>query len=46
MNPDQISRRLVTRFGGESETLYAPELVDDPALRAALLDNGTVRQSL
>ena len=46
MNPDHISRRLATRFGGESETLYAPALVGDPALRAALLDNDTVRQSL
>jgi DNA-binding transcriptional regulator LsrR (DeoR family) len=32
--------------GGESETLYAPAMVDDPALRAALLDNDTVRQTL
>lgn len=46
MNPDHICRRLAARFGGESETLYAPAMVDDPALRAALLDNDTVRQSL
>lgn len=46
MNPDHICRRLAARFGGESETLYAPALLDDPALRRALLDNDTVRQTL
>ncbi len=46
MNSDHISRRLAARFGGESETLYAPALVADPALRAALIANDTVRQTL
>ncbi|WP_198089156.1 sugar-binding transcriptional regulator [Variovorax sp. E3] len=46
MNPDHISRRLAARFGGESQTLYAPAMVDDPAVRTALLENDTVRQSL
>jgi DNA-binding transcriptional regulator LsrR (DeoR family) len=46
MNADHICRRLAARFGGDSETLYAPALVDDPALLASLLDNDTVRQSL
>jgi len=46
MNPDHICRRLAARFGGESETLYAPALVADKALRAALMENDTVRQSL
>jgi DNA-binding transcriptional regulator LsrR (DeoR family) len=36
MNPDHICRRLAARFGGESETLYAP----------ALVENETVRQTL
>lgn len=46
MNPDHICRRLAARFGGESETLYAPAMVDDITLRAALLENDTVRQTL
>ncbi|MEY5100442.1 MAG: hypothetical protein RJA36_3161 [Pseudomonadota bacterium] len=46
MNPDHICRRLASRFGGESETLYAPAMVDDPAVRSALLENDTVRQTL
>ncbi|PXW94392.1 DNA-binding transcriptional regulator LsrR (DeoR family) [Sphaerotilus hippei] len=46
MNPDHICRRLAARFGGESETLYAPAMIDDPAVRTALLENDTVRQSL
>ncbi|WP_049623225.1 sugar-binding transcriptional regulator [Frateuria defendens] len=46
MNADHISRRLAARFGGDSETLYAPALVDDAAQRASLLANDTVHQSL
>lgn len=46
MNADHISRRLASRFGGRSETLYAPALVDDAAAMQALLANETVRQSL
>jgi DNA-binding transcriptional regulator LsrR (DeoR family) len=46
MNPDHIARRLAARFGGTSETLYAPALIGDPALRRALLENDTVRQTL
>lgn len=46
MNPDHICRRLAARFGGESETLYAPALVDDPRMRETLLANDTVRQTL
>lgn len=46
MNPDHICRRLAARFGGESETLYAPALVADHELRAALIRNPTVRQTL
>ena len=46
MNPDHICRRLAARFGGESETLYAPAMATDPAVRAALLNNDTVRQTL
>ncbi|RFU49042.1 sugar-binding transcriptional regulator [Paraburkholderia sp. DHOC27] len=46
MNADHICRRLASRFGGESETLYAPALMVDPQLRAALLQNDTVRHTL
>ena len=46
MNPDHICRRLATRFGGESETLYAPAMVGDPELRRLLIDNDTVRKTL
>ncbi|CAB5715791.1 Sor operon activator [Delftia tsuruhatensis] len=46
MNADHIARRLAARFGGKSESLYAPALVGDPQLRQALLDNDTVRHTL
>lgn len=46
MNPDHICRRLAARFGGESQSLYAPALIGDAALRSALLANDTVRQCL
>ena len=46
MNPDHICRRLALRFGGESETLYAPALVGNPELKAALVQNETVKQAL
>ncbi|ALM53625.1 sugar-binding transcriptional regulator [Halomonas huangheensis] len=46
MNPDHICRRLATRFGGESETLYAPALVQNTSLRDVLYENATVRQTL
>lgn len=46
MNADHISRRLAARFGGESESLYAPALVGDPSLRLQLIENDTVRHTL
>ena len=46
MNADHICRRLAARFGGESETLYAPALVSDPLARESLLSNDTVKQTL
>lgn len=46
MNADHICRRLASRFGGDSETLYAPALVSDPQMCRALLENDTVRRSL
>jgi len=46
MNADHIARRLAARFGGESESLYAPALVGDPSLRQQLIENDTVRHTL
>ena len=46
MNPDHICRRLAARFGGESETLYAPALVSNAELRAELYRNETVKLTL
>lgn len=46
MNPDHICRRLASRFGGDSETLYAPALVQNSEVRDALYENSTVRQTL
>ncbi|MFW3616613.1 sugar-binding transcriptional regulator [Billgrantia antri] len=46
MNPDHICRRLAMKFGGDSETLYAPALVQSTALRDELYENRTVRQTL
>ncbi|WP_428492234.1 sugar-binding transcriptional regulator [Rhodopila sp.] len=46
MNPDHICRRLAVRFGGDSETLYAPALVADARLREELHRNDTVKLAL
>lgn len=46
MNSDHICRRLASRFGGDSETLYAPALVNNAAMRDALLANDAVRPTL
>lgn len=46
MNADHIARRLAARFGGESESLYAPALINDPELRQKLIENDTVRHTL
>jgi DNA-binding transcriptional regulator LsrR (DeoR family) len=46
LNSDHIARRFASAFGGQSETLYAPAYVTDPELRALLLQDSTVRQTL
>jgi len=46
MNADHICRRLAARFGGDSETLYAPALVGDPEGRKGLLNNDAVKPTL
>lgn len=45
-NADHICRKLARRFGGVPETLYAPAYVPDATLRAALMRNPTVKQTL
>lgn len=46
MNPDHICRRLASRFGGESETLYAPAYAGNTEIRDTFLRNETVRSTL
>jgi DNA-binding transcriptional regulator LsrR (DeoR family) len=46
VNADHIARRLAARFGGRSETLYAPAIVADPIMRSALLTNESVKRTL
>ena len=46
MSPDHICWRLAARFGGESETLYASALVANPKIRAALMQNDTIKRTL
>ena len=46
VNADHIARRLAARFGGRSETLYAPAIVDETAVRSALMRNDSVRRTL
>ncbi len=45
-NSDQVCRRLAARFGGRSETLYAPGYVHDPELHRLLMANVIVQQTL
>ncbi|WP_026971281.1 sugar-binding transcriptional regulator [Aliagarivorans marinus] len=45
-NADHICRQLVKKFGGSSETLYAPAFVNDPTIRASLMANPTITQTL
>ncbi|AHG18938.1 transcriptional regulator [Chania multitudinisentens RB-25] len=46
INADHISRRLAKKFGGSSETLYAPAYVENHALKAAFMQNGTIKETL
>lgn len=45
-NSDHICRRLASRFGGQSETLYAPGYVHDAELHRLLVLNTIVQQTL
>lgn len=46
LNSDHICRRLASRFGGQSEMLYAPGYTEDVELRALLMRNDIVQQAL
>ena len=46
INADHISRLLARKFGGSSESLYAPAYVETPALKTALMHNGTIKETL
>jgi len=46
INADHISRLLARKYGGSSESLYAPAYVDNAELKSALLQNGTIKQTL
>ncbi len=46
INADHIARRLASRFGGRSETLYAPAVVSSREVREALIQNETVKDTL
>lgn len=46
INADHISRLLAKKFGGSSESLYAPAYVENPELKVALMRNGTIKETL
>nr|WP_086937667.1 sugar-binding transcriptional regulator [Thaumasiovibrio occultus] len=43
INADHICRQLAKKYGGGSETLYAPAYVDDPLIKLAFMRNATVK---
>lgn len=46
INADHICRRLAKKYGGSSETLYAPAYVTSPELREAFLSHSTITETL
>ncbi|MUK93963.1 winged helix-turn-helix transcriptional regulator [Aliivibrio fischeri] len=46
INADHICRRLAKKYGGSSETLYAPAYVNDPSLRSAFMEHATIKETL
>ncbi|TNV11099.1 sugar-binding transcriptional regulator [Buttiauxella sp. B2] len=46
INADHISRLLARKFGGSSESLYSPAYVENAELKAALMQNGTIKETL
>ena len=45
-NADHICRQLSKKFGGNSESMYAPAYVKDKELRKSLMEVDTVKQTL
>ncbi|AGH82109.1 transcriptional regulator [Psychromonas sp. CNPT3] len=45
-NADHISRQLAKKYGGSSETLYAPAYAENNAQKTAFMQNETVKQTL
>ncbi|GAB1440884.1 hypothetical protein MASR2M36_36690 [Providencia sp.] len=39
-------RRLAKKFGGTSETLYAPAYVENNELKQSFMKNGTIKETL
>lgn len=46
INPNEICRRLAERFGGSSESLYAPAYAESSAVHDMFLSHDTIRQTL
>lgn len=46
INADHISRLLAKKFGGSSESLYAPAYVENIQLKELLMQNGTIKETL
>ncbi|MBE1275276.1 sugar-binding transcriptional regulator [Enterovibrio baiacu] len=46
INADHICRRLAKKFGGSSETLYAPAYVDTPEIRDVFLNHPNINETL
>ncbi|PMH37083.1 DNA-binding protein [Vibrio sp. 10N.286.49.B3] len=45
-NADHICRQLAKKYGGSSETLYAPAYAENKAQKMAFMQNSTVKQTL
>ncbi len=45
-NADHICRQLAKKYGGSSETLYAPAYAETKAQKIAFMQNSTVKQTL
>ncbi|WP_434361390.1 sugar-binding transcriptional regulator [Parasalinivibrio latis] len=46
INADHICRRLAKKYGGSSETLYAPAYVESEAFRRLFLEHATIAETL
>lgn len=45
-NADHICRQLAKKYGGSSETLYAPAYAENKEQKSAFMENTTVKQTL